>query len=224
MKRSELNAVIADAIEFLAKHQFWLPPFAHWTPEQWRKMGPEANEIRSRHLGWDLTDFGSGQFDKCGLTLFTMRNGRADDPKNCKIYAEKLLLVREGQVTPLHFHFQKTEDIINRGAGKLVCKLFNSTPSGDLADTPIVVSCDGVTRNVKPGGLVVLEPGDSITLTPGLYHEFYAQPGAGMALVGEVSSVNDDATDNRFFKPVGRFPTIEEDVAPLRLLCNEYPG
>ena len=30
-------------------------------------------------------------------------------------------------------------------------------------------------------------------------------------------------TDNRFLNPLGRFPTIEEDEAPYRLLCNEYP-
>ena len=30
-------------------------------------------------------------------------------------------------------------------------------------------------------------------------------------------------TDNRFNPPVGRFPKIEEDEAPYRLLCNEYP-
>lgn len=33
---------------------------------------------------------------------------------------------------------------------------------------------------------------------------------------------NDDNTANRFNPPVGRFPTIEEDEAPYRLLCNEY--
>ncbi len=42
-------------------------------------------------------------------------------------------------------------------------------------------------------------------------------------LIGEVSMCNDDNTDNRFLKPLGRFPTIEEDEAPYRLLCNEYP-
>ncbi len=40
---------------------------------------------------------------------------------------------------------------------------------------------------------------------------------------GEVSQCNDDNTDNRFNPPVGRFPAIEEDEPPYRLLCNEYP-
>lgn len=42
-------------------------------------------------------------------------------------------------------------------------------------------------------------------------------------LLGEVSQCNDDNTDNRFNPPVGRFPEIEEDEPPYRLLCNEYP-
>ena len=38
------------------------------------------------------------------------------------------------------------------------------------------------------------------------------------------SQCNDDETDNRFYEKVGRFPEIEEDEAPYRLLCNEYPN
>ena len=30
------------------------------------------------------------------------------------------------------------------------------------------------------------------------------------------------ADDNRFLEPVGRFPEIEEDVAPVRLLVGDY--
>ena len=55
------------------------------------------------------------------------------------------------------------------------------------------------------------------------YHDFNVEPGSGPVLLGEVSQCNDDNTDNRFNPPVGRFPKIEEDEAPYRLLCNEYP-
>jgi D-lyxose ketol-isomerase len=50
------------------------------------------------------------------------------------------------------------------------------------------------------------------------------EEGTGPVLLGEVSQCNDDNTDNRF-NPLlnGRFPAIEEDEAPYRLLCNEYP-
>ena len=223
MRRSEINGYIEEAKAFLAEHQFRLPPFAYWTPRQWKKKGHEADEIRSRHLGWDLTDFGSGNFSQEGLLLFTIRNGKLDDPKNKKLYAEKIMIVREEQVTPWHFHHLKTEDIINRGAGRLVCELYNSDRLGSFAKTRVRVSCDGVVREMAPGGKVILEPGESITLVPGLYHTFYGEAGAGTALIGEVSSVNDNATDNRFYAPLPRFPAIEEDEPPAHLLCNEYP-
>ena len=41
-------------------------------------------------------------------------------------------------------------------------------------------------------------------------------------LVGEVSTVNDDGMDNQFLEPVGRFPEIVEDVAPIHLLVGDY--
>jgi D-lyxose ketol-isomerase len=223
MKRSEANRHLAGAEQFFNEHRFCLPPFALWTPQDWNSAGPEADEIRTRRLGWDVTDFGSGNFEKIGLLLFTLRNGRLDDPDNRKIYAEKIMVVGEGQVTPWHYHAVKTEDIINRGAGELVVELRNSNPDGSFSDTPVSASCDGVVRTVASGGSVILKPGQSITLVPRLYHQFYANPGAGVALIGEVSSVNDDATDNYFNPPVGRFPKIEEDEPPRRLLCNEYP-
>ena len=223
MKRSEINREIRNAIAFLEHRRFALPPFAHWTPEKWKTMGPEADEIRSRQLGWDITDFGSGNFSEYGLTVFTIRNGCLDDPDNKKMYAEKILIVKENQVTPLHFHWSKTEDIINRGGGRLVLRLQNSDKEENLADTPVTVSCDGVVRTLPPGGTVVLGTGESITLVPGLYHDFKAEPGTGTALIGEVSSVNDDNIDNRFLTPLPRFPSIEEDEPPFRLLCTEYP-
>lgn len=223
MKRSEIDGRIDAAMAFFAGHGFRLPAFAFWSPEQWADAGPEADEIRTRRLGWDVTDFGSGAFDRVGLLLFTLRNGRIDDPANAKPYAEKIMMVGEGQLTPWHFHWQKTEDIINRGAGRLVVELCNATADEGFADTAVTVQCDGVTRRLPARGRVVLGPGDSITLTPRLYHQFHAEPGHGYALVGEVSSVNDDATDNRFNPPVGRFPAIDEDAPPRHLLCNEYP-
>ncbi len=41
-------------------------------------------------------------------------------------------------------------------------------------------------------------------------------------LVDEVSSVNEDESDNRFLENA-RFPEIEEDEKPFYLLCNDYP-
>jgi len=133
------------------------------------------------------------------------------------------MIVRENQLTPFHYHAQKTEDIINRGRagrGRLVVQLYLSTKDGSLADDPFSVVCDGILRQVEPGGTVVLGPGESITLPPYMYHAFHAIDGD--ALIGEVSSTNSDDTDNYFYEPVGRYPKIEEDETPLRLLCTEY--
>lgn len=222
MKRSELNRYIADADVFFAKHYFALPPFAQWTPQEWEQHGPEANEIRTQRLGWDVTDFASGDFRKTGLTVFTLRNGLSADGKPSKLYAEKIIYVRDGQVTPFHYHASKMEDIINRGngTGSLIVRLHNSTEDGRLAETPVYVSCDGVRRRVDAGGTVTLGPGESVTLPPFLFHTFYAIDGD--ALIGEVSSMNDDDTDNFFLDKLPRYPAVVEDEAPTRLLCTEY--
>ena len=223
MKRSEINTLIDKAKTLFQHNQIRLPPFAFWKPEDWAKKGPEADEIRNNKLGWDLTDFGSGCFAAVGLLLFTIRNGNLKDPSNAKNYAEKIMLVEEGQVTPFHFHWQKTEDIINRGGGNLIIELYHSDEADNFTQQRVDFTCDGVRRAVEPGGSVVLRPGESITLVPRVYHKFYGQHRSGRVIVGEVSSVNDDASDNRFKEPAGRFPQIEEDAPPLHYLCNEYP-
>lgn len=223
MKRSEINTIIRDADAFVKKQGFYLPPFAYWTPEDWAAKGKEAREIVDRQLGWDITDFGLGQYQKTGLILFTIRNGNPQNLKTGqgKLYAEKILIVDPGQVTPFHFHWHKVEDIINRGGGKLAIQLYNSTPDDGLDNTDVTVSLDGVTRTVKAGDIVVLNPGESITLPTRLYHKFWGEE--SRVLVGEVSLVNDDNTDNCFYDPIGRFPEIEEDEPPLYLLCTDYP-
>ncbi|MBI2297961.1 MAG: D-lyxose/D-mannose family sugar isomerase [Armatimonadetes bacterium] len=224
MRRSEINALLRDAWAFFDTYRFRLPEWAAWTPADWAAAGAAASEVVQHHLGWDITDFGSGDFLRIGLLLFTVRNGDLADPTCRKTYAEKVMIVREEQLTPLHFHHQKMEDIINRGGGDLVIELWNSTAGDGCADTPVRVSIDGVERTVEAGGRVELRPGQSITLPPRLYHAFWGAEGRGTVLVGEVSSVNDDATDNRFYEPVGRFPAIAEDEPPLHLLCTEYPA
>ena len=128
MKRSEINANIRKAKELFASLNFLLPKWAFWSPVDWEKAGLQAYEIKECMLGWDITDFSSGDFAKVGLTLFTIRNGNLADPMNEKRYGEKIMLVQPMQITPMHFHFSKMEDIINRGGGKLVIELYNSMP------------------------------------------------------------------------------------------------
>ncbi len=230
MKRSEINQALRTAEAFIAKQNFHLPLWASWTPEQWSKAGPEADEIRQRQLGWDVTDFGSGDFQSVGLIAFTIRNGQlasADEDKTMlKDYCEKILLSDEDQYTPTHFHWAKMEDIINRAGGKLVIQLWNAEPDTEEIDevNDVVVSIDGIERTVPAGGKVTLSPGESITLAPYMYHNFCAEKGSGMVLAGEVSRVNDDSRDNRFYKPLPRFPAVTEDEPKHRLLCTEYPA
>ena len=218
MKRSQINQILQSAQAFFTQHQFHLPPWASWTEADWQGQGEACREVVDCQLGWDITDFGSGDFAKRGLTLFTVRNGKAGSSYG-KTYAEKIMVVDDGQETPLHFHFQKAEDIINRGGGKLLLQLWNSDGQGEKADTSVSVSIDGVRRTLEAGGVVSLAPGESICLTRGLYHRFW---GEGKVLVGEVSQVNDDFSDNRFYEAVGRFPSIDEDEAPWRLLVSDY--
>lgn len=222
MKRSTINMIMRDANAFMRAHHFYLPPFAYWSPETWRTKGPEVREIVENAMGWDITDFGSGDYEHCGLFLFTLRNGHPSNWETMagKLYAEKIMVVGVDQVTPMHYHWNKSEDIINRGGGELVVQLYNVTENDDLAETPVTVSVDGAARVVEAGGVVTLSPGESITLPTRLYHTFWGD--GSRVLVGEVSMVNDDARDNRFYEPVGRFPDIEEDEPPLYLLITDY--
>ena len=131
--------------------------------------------------------------------------------------------MRDTMMAPMHFHWFKSEDIINRGGGVLQIKIYQDDGAGGLSDEDVVINADGRSYMAPAGTFVTLHPGESVTLWPHQYHEFHAVPGTGSVLIGEVSQCNDDNTDNRFYEPAGRFPEIEEDEEPYRLLCNEYP-
>ena len=222
MKRSEINRIMKEATDFITSRGFVLPPFVLWGADDWADKGDEYDELKRNMLGWDITDFGSGDFGKVGLLMITLRNGNMYNPKYNKPYAEKLLISEEGQLTPYHFHRKKMEDIINRGGGNLIVKLYNSTPDEKLADTDVTISSDGRNYTVPAGTVIRLTPGESITIAPGQYHCFYAEPGYGKVMLTEVSKVNDDRVDNRFLEEVGRFPAIDEDEKPLHLLSMDY--
>ena len=225
MKRSEINAALREMEEMTKRCRFPLPPFCGYTPEQWRTLGHEYDEIRDCRLGWDITDYGLGDFERVGFSLITIRNGcRAMPDKYPKVYAEKLLYLKQDQYAPNHFHWYKTEDIINRGGGNVLIRVYNSLPDeGVDYASDVRVRTDGVERTVPAGTQIRLTPGESITIFQRLYHDFTVEPGTGPVLLGEVSRCNDDERDNRFNPPVGRFPTVEEDEPPYRLLCSEYP-
>ena len=224
MKRSEVNEIIRESDKFIRSFGYVMPPFAYWSPEELKaRTASDSKAILQARLGWDITDYGQGKFDELGLFLFTTRNGNQDDLKKGggMLYAEKIMISREKQLSPMHRHIVKAEDIINRGGGTLVLELFNSNPDGSVDEkTDVEVATDGRIVRQKAGGLLKLQPGESVTLLPGNWHAFWGE--GGDVLIGEVSTVNDDLTDNIFREPIGRFSSIDEDEAPLHLLVSDY--
>ncbi len=223
MKRSRINTIMAEADDMIRRFGFVLPPFAYWTPDEFRANADRARHVIEARCGWDITDYGDGRFDEMGLFLFTLRNGRLADLQRGggMCYAEKLLISRQDQLSPMHTHALKAEDIINRGGATLVVELFGSDDQGNFDETRGgTVWCDGIRRDFAAGEKLRLAPGESVTLMPGDWHAFWGE--GGDVLIGEVSTVNDDETDNIFREPIGRFATIEEDEAPTHLLVSDY--
>ena len=224
MKRSQINAYIKKAKDRFEEFKITLPWFAYLSPDDWKNVKENVSPIKQGMLGWDVTDFCSGDFSKTGAVLFTVRNGDNNDKAMKRPYCEKYIVLDEcGQDIPLHYHIDKTEDIINRAGGVLIIELYHKTSDDKLDyETPITVLMDGVYKTFKPGEQIEIMPGNSITLEPLVFHRFIAKKGAGMLIVGEVSKVNDDNNDNVFYNPLGRFSEIEEDEKPIHLLVNEY--
>ena len=219
MKRSEINEILHHGADFIRAHGFALPPFANWAPA--RMLASAAAPLRAYGLGWDVTDYGQGRFDQLGLLLFTLRNGALGDVASLP-YAEKIMISREAQLSPMHRHMLKVEDIINRGGARLVIELFGAAPDGAIdRSAGGVVGLDGAPHRFAPGERLVLEPGQSVTLRPGTWHAFWGE--GGDVLIGEVSSVNDDRSDNWFEQDLPRFSEIEEDAPPSHLLVSDYP-
>ena len=224
MKRSEINNIILEANEMIKSFGHHLPEFAYWSAEKFREKQEEAKEIIRAGCGRDITDYVKGNFQKTGLFLFTLRNGKLADLTSGKgmCYAEKLLISRHNQVAPMHTHIKKVEDIINRGGANLAVEIFRSDPHGNCDEGKGgIVFCDGIERSFSPGEIIILKPGQSITLLPGDWHAFWGHDGD--VIVCEVSTVNDDVKDNIFRDEVSRFSFIDEDTTPIHLLVSDYP-
>jgi len=170
----------------------------------------EAAEAFTRHQWalppdprWDVTDFGLGDFDRYGLVLVNL----AEEPEYC----EKIMFARKGQVTPQHHHRAKKEDIICRW-GRLAVQIH--------ADAPVRLQVNGQEREVPVASPFILGAGERITLTREVAHSFWAE--SDYALIGEVSTANDDLHDNYFADPnIGRFSTIDEDEPPVVKLVSD---
>jgi hypothetical protein len=221
MRRSEINRSIDAARAFFDEVGFPLPAWADWSPADWAAAGPAYDEVRSVRLGWDVTDFGSGDLPNIGRTIFTLRNGRHNDPDHPKSYAEKAMCLFPQQKSVIHCHRRKREDIICRGGGTVVIELWRATPDERLGDEPLTVGVDGCATVVEAGGALWLHPGQSVCVPPMVYHRFWGE-GTGPTLSMEVSSVCDDTHDNLFLEPGERFPHIDEDEPRRWVLCSEY--
>jgi D-lyxose ketol-isomerase len=224
VRRSEINDIIRRSASFMEGHGFSLPPFAYWSPEELQaRATSDAAAIVSGRLGWDVTDYGKGNFARHGLVLFALRNNSSSAAGSSPDagYAEKLMICASNQSCQLHKHAAKSGDIVNRGGGMLVVRVFGSRPDGPPDEmTDVVVTSDGQRRALKAGASLRLAPGASVTLPAGLWHAFGAEDGD--VLVGEISTLNDDHSDNFFTEPVGRFLTVDEDTVAERLLVSDY--
>lgn len=223
MRRSRINEIISEGDAFIRSFGYRLPPFAYLTPSEIKHRRDELAGVVAARLGWDITDYGDGRFDELGLLLFTARNGNADDLKSGRgmLYAEKIMISRRDQLSPMHRHIVKAEDIINRGGGTLALRLYMSAEDGSIdRSAPVSVMTDGMERRLNAGDVLRLDAGESVTLLPGVWHAFWGEKED--VLIGEVSTVNDDLTDNVFEDPIARFSAIEEDEEPYRLLVSDY--
>lgn len=191
MKRSEINRAIADAKLAFERHHWHLPP----------------------NPRWDVTSFGLGDFSRWGLVLVNL----AELPQYC----EKIMFAKAGQLTVMHCHKRKQEDIICR-VGTFAIRLAARDAEWKVnrSGSDVTVDVNGENRSVASGGLVYLSQGERITLRPGVYHEFW--PVSDYCIIGEVSTANDDSNDNFFENPnVGRFDAIEEDEPALMRLLSD---
>jgi len=221
MKRSEINGIIRESLSFFAQHGFMLPPFCRIGPGEWERQADRLGEVAAAGLGWDITDFGLGEFKKTGILLVTLRNGGTEATRSMrKTYCEKIIHLRVDQTCPMHYHKAKTEDIINRGGGRLSFELYLAGADGrSFSEDRFEVFRDGMRHSCRPGEVVRLAPGESLTIPPFLYHSFWAEQED--VLAGEVSTVNDDTADNFFSQDMPRFMAIEEDEEPEYLLVHE---
>jgi len=155
MKRSDVNKIMSEADKYIQSFGFKLPPFAYWTPDEMMARKSEIQGIIDAGLGWDITDYGQGDFENLGLFLFTVRNGSQEDLNNGggMCYAEKIMISRENQISPMHHHLAKAEDIINRGGATLLLKLHNSDENGNIDYSSEVFS--DIEEDVEPLHLLV---------------------------------------------------------------------
>ncbi len=236
LKRSVVNQNIRKVRNYMRERGIPLPPFADYSIEDWKNISEEEMEIIDNMLGWDVTDFGMGNFDEYGLVLFVLRNGNVKlAEKYPKTYCEKFFLLKAGQKIPSEYHWYRTEDIINRGTGVFEVTLYNAAKEDfedhealgkgingiyDTSDVEVVM--DGKKLYIPAGGKLRVHPGQSITFTPGMYHQLVALPKYGDCLMFEVSTASDDSIDKRSSAEGKRYNGIEDDAEMEFVTSSDY--
>lgn len=178
-----------------------------------REAGAHFNEnnwILPPNPKWDVTDFGLGDFSKWGLVLVNLAEHEE--------YCEKVMYAVKNQRTPAHTHIKKKEDIIVR-QGTLCVQLWKGHPA-KVGEASFPILINGLAVQTSNSHIIKLKAGERITLLPGIFHEFW--PESESAIIGEVSTANDDLNDNIFAsKDIGRFSEMEEDEVPLVSLVSD---
>jgi D-lyxose ketol-isomerase len=221
MKRSDINQAIAQAISFFRAMSFPLPVYAYWSPTDWLSREIELAEVLDLELGWDVTDFGSGNLSSIGRTIFTLRNGRGD-LEYPKSYAQKVMHMPESQKSIVHYHRLKMEDIFNQGGGNIQVAFWHVADNGSPSSESLELSVSGHRTQITAGIPIRLTPGNWVCIPPNTYHQFWAEQGYGAVLSTEISSICNDYSDNIFWPKGVRFPSIEEDTPAHYVLCHEY--
>ena len=210
MLRSEINQIIKKSKSYFNKNNFFLPAWSNWPLNEWKKNINFAKIAHQSQIGWDITDFGKNNFHKEGAVLFSTKMVKRYN--KLITYSEKLLLLMPNQKIPFHFHKKKTEDIINRCNGVLEMGLYASDSHFKRKKDSFILNIDSIPNKIKPNEKIFLHPGQSITIKPYLCHYLKSSnKNKKTLIVGEVSSLNDDNTDNYFPDKNLRFTKIEED-------------
>jgi D-lyxose ketol-isomerase len=173
MKRSQINSALKEMEGMCKKHFCFLPPFCDFTPEDWKRKGHDYDEVRDCMLGWDVTDYGVGKFDELGFALVTIRNGnRLMADRYPKVYAEKLLYLKEKQYFAQPLSLVQNGGYHQQGGGNVLIRVYNSLADESVdRKSDVTVHTDGRAYVVPAGTQIRLTPGESIHVYQHLYHD-----------------------------------------------------
>jgi D-lyxose ketol-isomerase len=215
MKRSQINAALQAARDLLARCQWDLPEWADWSEAEHAANPAVSACLYAQELGWDVTDFGQGDFEARGVTSFCIRNGEPALLSN-QPGCEHLHFVADGQIWPFHAHKAKREEITVRCGGNLMVAF---TRHGSFEDAPVWI--DGSPINDPYSRFIRLSPGQSISIPCGLQHSLWSEPNSGPTLFSETSTSRNDRSDSFFLEEQTRFLPIDEDQPKLLPLWHE---